>query len=300
MTTARTTDRYPSRVSRQPQLIERHDPVVWGAAGDGPLTADQLGQFDRGGVLMLQSVLDAGEVQELLGAAEELAGRRDLRASGRTVIEPESDQVRSVFEVHRLSDTIRRLASDHRLAGAARQILGSDVYLHQSRVNFKPAIRGAGFFWHSDFETWHTEDGMPAMRAVSFSVALTENFPYNGPLMVLPGSHRCFVACTGETPEDHYKHSLRNQEVGTPDDASLHTLARRAGGEICTQVGPPGSIAIFDCNAMHGSNSNISPFPRSNVFLVYNSVDNALVKPFSADAPRPEFIAARDFTPVPS
>ncbi len=298
MTTTQTTDRYPSRLADRPQIMARQDPVVWGAAGDGPLTGEQLGQFEREGVLMLESVLHAGEVQELLARAEDLAGRPDLRASGRTVIEAKSDQVRSVFEVHRLSATIRRLAAEDRLAGAARQILGSDVYLHQSRVNFKPAIHGEGFFWHSDFETWHTEDGMPAMRAVSFSVALTENFHHNGPLMVLPDSHRSFVACTGETPDDHYKHSLRNQEVGTPDDASLHTLAERAKGEIRTQVGPAGSVAIFDCNAMHGSNSNISPFPRSNVFFVYNSVENTLVEPFSAARPRPDFIAARDFTPV--
>jgi ectoine hydroxylase len=297
-TTAQTTDRYPSRVARQAHIIERQDPVVWCAAGDGPLGRDHLDQFDREGVLMLQGVLDGNEVDDLLETAQELAARPDLRASERTIVEAKSDQVRSVFEVHRLSETIRRLASDDRLAGAARQILGSDVYLHQSRVNFKPAIHGEGFFWHSDFETWHTEDGMPAMRAVSFSVALTDNFHFNGPLMVLPGSHRAYVACVGETPDDHYKHSLRNQEIGTPDDASLHALAERAGGEIRTQVGPAGSVAVFDCNAMHGSGNNISPFPRSNVFFVYNSVENTLVEPFSANAPRPDFIAAREFTLV--
>ncbi len=297
-TTTRTTDRYPSRVAPEPEILERQDPVVWGAVGDGPLTGEQLDQFDRDGVLMLQGVLDGGEVDELLGTADELASRPELRASERTIVEATSEAVRSVFEVHRLSDTIRTLAADDRLAGAARQILGSDVYLHQSRVNFKPAIHGEGFFWHSDFETWHTEDGMPAMRAVSFSVALTENFHFNGPLMVLPGSHRAYVTCVGETPDDHYKHSLRTQEIGTPDDASLRALAERAGGEIRTQVGPAGAIAIFDCNAMHGSSNNLSPFPRSNVFFVYNSVDNAIGEPFSASKPRPDFIAARDFTPI--
>jgi ectoine hydroxylase len=49
---------------------------------------------------------------------------------------------------------------------------------------------------------------------------------------------------------------------------------------------------------MHGSNSNISPVPRSNVFVVYNSVENTLVEPFAAPSRRPEFIAARDFTPI--
>ena len=51
---------------------------------------------------------------------------------------------------------------------------------------------------------------------------------------------------------------------------------------------------LFDCNTMHGSNGNITPFPRTNAFLVYNAVSNRLQAPFGADAPRPGFIAARD------
>jgi ectoine hydroxylase len=49
---------------------------------------------------------------------------------------------------------------------------------------------------------------------------------------------------------------------------------------------------------MHGSNSNITPFPRSNVFVVFNSVENTLVEPFGAPSPRPTFIGSRDFTMV--
>ena len=52
----------------------------------------------------------------------------------------------------------------------AEQILGSQVYIHQSRVNLKPGFKGKEFYWHSDFETWHIEDGMPRMRALSCSI----------------------------------------------------------------------------------------------------------------------------------
>jgi ectoine hydroxylase len=44
---------------------------------------------------------------------------------------------------------------------------------------------------------------------------------------------------------------------------------------------------------MHGSSSNISPYPRSNVFLVFNSVENRLAEPFSGQKPRPDYIASR-------
>jgi ectoine hydroxylase len=63
-------------------------------------------------------------------------------------------------------------------------------------------------------------------------------------------------------------------------------------------TGPAGSATMFDCNCMHGSAGNITPFPRCNVFIVFNSVDNTCDEPFAAPSRRPDFIAARDFTPV--
>lgn len=141
----------------------------------------------------------------------------------------------------------------------------------------------------------HTEDGMPAPRAVSCSILLTENLPYNGPLLTIAGSHHWYVSCVGETPQNHYEESLR-QEVGTPDDASLAELCSR--GRIAECLGPVGTVVFFDSNMMHGSNSNITPYPRRNLFLVYNSVHNALGAPFAAESPRPEHIASRRVEPL--
>lgn len=66
---------------------------------------------------------------------------------------------------------------------------------------------------------------------------------------------------------------------------------------IDTMTGPAGSATVFDSNCMHGSNGNITPFARSNLFIVFNSVENTLTDPFSAPAPRPDYLGSRDFTP---
>lgn len=291
-----TPDLYPTRTGSQPAFIERADPVAYGTESDGPLSATELTAFDANGFHAFDEVIDAAEVARYSEELRRLSTDPALKADERTIVEPNSREVRSIFEVHKVSEVFSRLLSDPRVVEPARQILGSDVYIHQSRVNFKPGFAGNTFYWHSDFETWHAEDGMPRMRAVSMSIALTENLDSNGPLMIMPGSHKTFVSCPGETPADHYRASLKSQEIGTPDDASLRTLAEKHG--IRQFAGPAGSATLFDCNCMHGSNSNITPFPRSNVFVVFNSVDNTLVEPFGAPAPRPAFIGARDFTPV--
>lgn len=172
-----------------------------------------------------------------------------------------------------------------------RQLLGSDVYIHQSRINDKFGLRGSGFDWHSDFETWHAEDGIPLMRAISVSIMLTDNNEFNGPLMLIPGSHHWFVPCIGQTPERNWESSLKAQKVGVPDNRALTELA--SAGGIQAPKGPAGSMLLFECNTLHASNENMSPWRRTNLFFVYNSIQNLPNDPYAASRPRPGFLAER-------
>lgn len=284
-------DDYPTRAGATTRRIARHEPVVWPGVTSGPLSADDLREYERDGFHTIDRLIGDDEVAVLRAELDRMCADPGMRADERVIREPGSDVVRSVFEIHRISDVMAELVADPRLVERARQILGTDVYIHQSRANLKPGFGGTGFYWHSDFETWHAEDGMPAMRAVSMSIALTDNHVHNGPLMIVPGSHRTFVACPGETPDGHYRTSLRRQEIGTPGPEALRELAERHGISVVT--GAAGATTMFDGNCMHGSADNITPFPRANLFIVYNSVDNALNAPYAARTPRPDFIAAR-------
>ncbi|WP_338682465.1 ectoine hydroxylase [Streptomyces acidiscabies] len=290
------TDLYPSRGPRE-VTTPRQDPVVWSPPGTpGPITPAGLASYDEDGFLAVDRLIEPAEVTRYRTELDRLLTDPAVRADERAIVEPRSGEVRSVFEVHRISEVFAALVRDERVAGRARQILGSDVYVHQSRINVKPGFGASGFYWHSDFETWHAEDGLPRMRTVSVSIALTPNLDTNGGLMIMPGSHRTFLGCAGETPRDNYKRSLQMQDAGTPSHQALTELSDAHGIRLFT--GPAGSAVWFDCNAMHGSGDNITPYPRSNLFVVFNSVDNEAVEPFAAPVRRPEFIGARDFTPV--
>ncbi|MCY9513826.1 ectoine hydroxylase [Paenibacillus apiarius] len=289
---AGTSDVYPSRVNTETLLLKRQDPVVYNhMINQAEITAEQLASYEANGYLFLDSFFDEDEVQiwkqELVRLFHENKGSNKPEV----IQEPGSEEIRSIFAVHRDKGAFQQLASHPRIVSIVQQILGSQIYVHQSRINFKQGFTGKEFYWHSDFETWHVEDGMPRMRALSCSIALEDNHANNGPLMVIPRSHRTFVSCIGETPDDHYKSSLRRQEYGIPDQDSLICLVNQGG--IVAPTGKAGSILLFDCNVMHGSNSNITPFPRSNVFIVYNSVDNRLEAPYSGKQPRPDYIATR-------
>jgi ectoine hydroxylase len=296
-TETKRQDYYPSRVFDHPRILERRDPVVYGSTKeDGRPGAKEAEFFEKNGYLFYESLFSEAEVRVFLEELGRLSGMPDVKSAPSTILEPESRAVRSIFNIHRTNELLKRLSRDARVLDIVTGLLGSRVYIHQSRINYKPGFQGKDFYWHSDFETWHIEDGMPQMRALSCSISLTENTPYNGPVMVIPGSHKHYVSCVGRTPGDHYKDSLRKQEYGVPDHDSMRKLAEMGG--IVAPTGPAGSVLLFECNIMHGSNSNITPWPRSNIFYVYNSVENTLQEPFHDRPPRPDFIASRDFTPV--
>jgi ectoine hydroxylase len=293
----RADDFYPTRLERPTGSFERHDPVVHSKGSDrtdGPLSETELAQYERDGFLVFNNFLDQATVRQF---REDLRAYEDdesiLRSEG-TITEPGKQEIRSIFGIHELSDRFDRLTRDPKILAMVRQLLGSEAYIHQSRINFKPGFHGKGFDWHSDFETWHAEDGMPRMRAVSFSIALTDNTPFNGPLMLIPGSHKTFVPCVGRTPEDNYQSSLKKQELGVPNDRDLAAMADEYG--IKAPTGPAGSLIIFECNTLHASNANMSPWPRSNLFFVYNSVENQLQAPFCGNKPRPDFLGNRSNT----
>ncbi|EMD23441.1 ectoine hydroxylase [Amycolatopsis azurea] len=295
LTDTRVDDSYPTRITGKPEHLPRTHPTVWGNEADGPLDAATLANHEARGYTVVDQLLSPGEIQTYWQELVRMSSG-DHRDDERVITEAKTGEVRSIFDVHETSELIAELVRDPRVLDRARQILGSEVYIHQSRVNYMPGFKGTGFYWHSDFETWHAEDGMPSPRAVSCSIALTDNYPFNGGLMVMPGSQRTFVQCAGETPEDNYKSSLKEQRVGVPSEEDITKLAAENGIDQFT--GQAGSALWFDSNVMHGSSNNITPYPRSNIFVVFNSVENALQEPFSAIERRPAFIAGRDSTPL--
>lgn len=303
MNESKLANPYTTRVQEMEASVPRADPVVYrdsAPAANAPLDEKALATFEEKGYLFFEDLFSAEEVAALNDELERLIGNEIVRQSEISVTEATSGEIRTIYAAQTVSQVFARLSRDPRLLGVAQQILGGDVYLHQTRVSLKPGFYGREYNWHSDFETWHAEDGMPRMRALSFSIAITENKMLNGPMMMIPGSHKHFIPCQGQAPEGHQRVSLKRQEFGVPSKETITELVEQYGIEVPT--GPAGSVVMYDCNVLHGSSSNITPYARANAFLVYNHVDNSLVEPFAAQDARPWYFANREpdaLTPKP-
>jgi ectoine hydroxylase len=244
------------------------------------LTASQLRQFDAEGWLFFPEVFSWEEVAILRDEAEALyrTDRKEIRWE-------KSGAPRTAFAAHTYNEAFHLLAADPRLIHPVQQIFGEPVYMHQFKINAKAALGGEVWQWHQDYGTWQRDDGMPEPRAMNISVFLDEAMPINGPLMLVPRSHKHGVLAAGHDV------ATTSYPLWTLD----HDMVKRlvAAGGIVTATGKPGGVLMFHANLVHGSAGNITPYPRKIVYLTLNAVSNFIRTPT-----RPDWIAHRDFTPI--
>ncbi len=154
-------DLYPSRISNQPEIIPRKDPVIYSDwTPESSLSQEQSNFYEQNGYLFIEQFFTETEIKRFQEEARRLQISARTNKTDVIIREPESDEVRSVFAIHHINAVFKELSRHPRLHAIVEYILGSQPYIHQSRINFKPGFTGKEFYWHSDFETWHVEDGM--------------------------------------------------------------------------------------------------------------------------------------------
>jgi ectoine hydroxylase len=216
-----------------------------------------------------------------------------------TVYEEGTDVVRMVHGVHADNEVFGRLVRHPKVLEPARQLLDDHVYVHQFKINAKAAFTGDVWAWHQDFVFWHAEDGMPTPRSVNAAVFLDDVTEFNGPLIVVPETHKIGMRDTDEKSVDVAQDDpewMSHMTVELKYSLEQETLAENV--TKYGMVGPKGaagSVLFFSPSIFHGSAPNMSPFSRTLALISYNSVENKLQ---DVPNPRPWFLANRDFTPL--
>lgn len=255
------------------------------------LGADEIRLFQRDGYLSLPVVFTESELEILASDAAAIAGKD----TPQRIMEKDGEITRSVYWLDGLSDLFARLVRDPRLVEPARALLGGDVYLYQTQLNPKASFVGDVWKWHQDYLYWNREDGMPNDNVLSAALYLDDVTEFNGPMYVIPGTHRASLDSETATRSgaDGWENTVNAEfrhEVGQD------TLARLVSenGLVSTREAR-GSVVFFHGSLLHCSGPNLSPFTRTVFFARYAGMDNVL-RPV-AD-PRPDWIANRAPEPI--
>ena len=210
--------------------------------------------IDEDGFAILPSVLPAQEIESLLTALECMPANRS-RAGVR----------------HLMSNpVVTSVASDPRLLGIAQSVLGSDAFPFKATLFDKSPDANWLITWHQDtalplrdkretpgWGPWSTKVGIsyghaPAgalERVVALRLHLDKSNHENGPLRVIPGSHRQGI--------------LSDEQVGNIVDK----------GEHVTCLVGQGGVIVMRPLIIHASSKSQSDKPRRVLHIEYATRD---------------------------
>jgi ectoine hydroxylase-related dioxygenase (phytanoyl-CoA dioxygenase family) len=217
--------------------------------------------YNDNGYLVVPDVLSAYEVAELRQVTEdfvEKAGRvtkhnevYDLEDS-HSLAEP---RVRRIKTPHAHHEAYGRMVAHPNLLAVLQELWGPSIRFDVSKLNLKAAGYGAPVEWHQDWAFYpHTNDDLAAVGIMIDDVDET-----NGPLMVIPGSHKGPIL---NHHADGYFCGAIDPRGGAVDFDKAVKL-----------TGPAGSITIHHARAIHGSATNTSGKPRRLLLHQYRAAD---------------------------
>lgn len=228
-----------------------------------------LEAYRKNGFVYLDRVFDADDVSAMNAALASIVATCD--DDTKLIRERDAETIRTVVNPHLWSPHFDRLTRHPALLSAVTTLLGEPVYAWQMGINRKAALKGDMWFWHQDYPAYRVDDHIPEPRMVNALIFLDEVTHANGPLMIVPGSHRIDVAPPPDA--DHgTSYAFRYAEPELIERAV-------ADGGIEIPTGPAGSVILMDVNALHGSGPNLSPWTRGLITLTYNAMSNKATAP---------------------
>jgi ectoine hydroxylase-related dioxygenase (phytanoyl-CoA dioxygenase family) len=228
----------------------------------GPDIAAAIAAYRRDGYAVLPSFLTPPEAADLRAVTARIESTAYGLTQDTSVFDfepdhtPNSPKIQRIKKPNRVDPFYRALSAHPRLLALVGELIGPDIRLNHAKINMKTAGVGSALEWHQDWAFAPHSN----MSTCVVSVMIDECHDENGPVLVVPGTHR------GRLLEHHldgrFVGAIVDDGRGLPDYATAAKL-----------LGPPGTIAVHHPMAVHGSAANRSGAPRRILFLEYAATD---------------------------
>jgi ectoine hydroxylase-related dioxygenase (phytanoyl-CoA dioxygenase family) len=237
------------------------------------LTPAQRLSWERDGFFIVSEFATPGTLDGMVARVTELARLADREQPiGDAYVVPEQalaaaeqpeDRLSKLFRVHRSDSIFRAFALNDPLLDLVEAILGPELDCFLSQFIFK--MPGAlGQPWHQDAFYFPFDRG----PQVGAWLAVSDSTPENGPLWVLPGSHREPIHAVVKDRREHA--NLAYVEIVDHDMTEAVPVLMRAG-----------DLLLFHSHLMHKSTDNVSNGRRAAMVYHFGeagTVDRSEVK----------------------
>lgn len=225
------------------------------------LSQDHKDFYAENGFLKVEQVVTPEELAELQQVTDDLIDlsrqvtesdeRFDLD-TGHSAVTPRLTRIKLPHKQHPVYD---RILKHSRVTRVLNDLLGPDTVLNTAKLNCKAPGGGAAVEWHQDWAFYPaTNDSL-----LAFGLMLEDVTEDNGPLLVIPGSHRGPVL-------SHHANGVFCGAVD-PDDPLFEKE------KIVTLTGKAGDMTVHHVRLLHGSAPNTSDRARKILFYECASAD---------------------------
>lgn len=225
------------------------------------LTQAQIDEYNEVGAIVVPNILSPEEVQRLRRVTDDMVEKSRAHTTHTDIYDLEDThsaaqpRVRRIKQPHIVDPAYGDLVRHPRILAVLRDLWGPAIRFDTAKLNLKSAGYGAAVEWHQDWAFYpHTNDDLAAV-----GVMLDDIDGDNGPMQVVPGSHKGPVF-------DHHADGVFCGAI----DARTPGL-RLQDARACT--GGAGAITIHHVRAVHGSAPNRSGRPRRFLLLQYRCAD---------------------------
>lgn len=225
------------------------------------LSDDQKRFYEENGYLKVEGAVSPDELAALRAATRDLIEASRSVAAGNDIYEiedghsPDSPRLRRIKLPHKRHKVFRDMLFASRITEVLTDLLGPDTMLQTSKLNTKAPGGGQAVEWHQDWAFYpHTNDSM-----LAFGVLLDDVTAENGPLQVIPGSHRGPVL-------SHHANGVFCGAID-PGDPDFHPE------QAVTLTGRAGDMTVHHARTLHGSAPNRSDRARMMLFYECHAAD---------------------------
>ena len=223
------------------------------------LNATQIEAYNRDGYLAVENVLTDAELSELRQVTDEFVEQSRTVTSHNEIFDLEPGHSAASPSLRRIKHPITKhevyaqYVCHDRILDIVECLVGPNLRYHNNKLNMKNPSDGSAVEWHQDWAFYpHTNDSI-----LEVGVVLDDMTEENGPLMVIPGSHK------GPTL-DHHQDGLF---VGAVTDPAFNP------DEAVSVTVKAGGITLHHVRMLHGSKPNYSDKPRRMLFIGFYATD---------------------------
>lgn len=227
------------------------------------LTPTQIADYAQQGYLCLPGFLSDDWLDRLEAAMDRFIKQsRVLTQSSASILvepghSPENPRLRRIPQTGAFDPDFKEFGLSGPIVDIAEDLLGPDVRLHHSKLNFKWNDGGEEIKWHQDIQFWPHSNYSP----LTIGVYLCDVDDAMGPMGVYAGSHMGPLFTLRDSA---------GEWTGALSDAEVATLDPKA---IRWCKGPRGTVTVHNCRMVHGSEPNRSPRMRPLLLHTYAAGD---------------------------